>query len=147
MPLMNAANDYNAWRNTLINILSKHGKSPANVTGWTGTTVTPNEATTSQQIDNMKNDIIKSTQALCHVPAITTLDVGNYSVGSPVLLETKTKIEAKLTEMNNVCHHNADYRNYSDDNDDSHNSGDYTYYGPDRTENRSENDVVAYIPE
>lgn len=113
---MNANNDYNAWRSTLINILSKHGKTTANVSGWTGTTVTSGESTTSQQIDNIKNDIIKSTQALCHVPSITTLDVGDYSVGSPILLETKTKIEAKLTEMNNVCHHNADYR---DDNDDS----------------------------
>ena len=140
------ANEYNSWRNTLINILRKHGKTTSSVSNWTGTTVEPGESTTSKQIDDIKNDIINSTRALCHVPAISSLDVGDYSVGKPTLLETKTKIESKLAEMNAVCHHysdnthDGDLSNYSED-------GDWTYYGPDRTENFTENEVVAYIPE
>ena len=108
------ASDYNGWKDTLVAILTKHGKSPANVVNYYGQTVNQGEATLSTQIGTIRSDIINSSQALCHVPSITELDVGDFSKGSPTLLDTKTKIEAKLAEMNAICHHNANYSDYSD---------------------------------
>ena len=116
-PLMYAS-EYNSWNTTLLNILSKHGYSSSNVPSWHGTTVEAGDPTLSSQIDNIKNDIINGQNAMnCHFPDISTLDVGIYSVDSPTLLDTKTKIEAKLSEMNAVCHHNADRNDDSDDRD------------------------------
>ena len=107
------ASDYNGWKDTLLTILAKHGKSPTNVVNYYGQTVNQGEPTLSTQIGTIRSDIINSSQALCHVPSITELDVGDFSKGSPTLLDTKTKIEAKLAEMNSVCHHDSNLSNNS----------------------------------
>lgn len=108
-----ANSDYNSWRNRLIAILSKHGKSTSQVSGWTGTTVSVGQSMTNKQMSDISRDMIQSSATLCHVPYFSSLDIGDYSVGAPTLLNTKTKIEAKLSEMEAVCHHNVNYNNNS----------------------------------
>lgn len=110
-----ANNDYNSWRNRLIAIVNKHGYTVDRIPNWTGTTVSVGENMTNQQMSNISKDMIQSSITLCHIPAFSTLDIGDYSVGKPTLLTTKTKIEAKLAEMEAVCHHYANYANKSSD--------------------------------
>lgn len=140
VPLTLANEDYNAWRNTLISIISKHGYSTSNIPNWSGTTVIIGDAMLSEQIQELKDDIINTSQTICHVPSISSLDIGDYSVNKPTLLVTKTKIETKLAEMLAVCHHytnyvgnNSDYNNYrtnySDDSDDENYTDDDELHG------------------
>lgn len=115
------ASDYNGWRTRLINILTKFKLKPANVSGWTGTTVSAGTRSTQAQMDNIKKDIINSTVAIPnkYMASITSLDLGNYNTGSPHVLATKTKIEAQLTRMENTCYHNVDHYDNNDDSDDN----------------------------
>lgn len=120
-----ASQDYNAWRATLESIIAKHGYSTSSVPGYIGGTVEGNSPSLSSNIGNMQNDIIKTTQALPYIPNINDLPVGIWSPGYPTLLETKTKIEEKLSEMNAICPHNSHRSNDSDRSDRSHDYSDY----------------------
>ena len=113
-----ASNDYNAWRVLLLNILSKFGKSTANVPNWRGTSVQINEASKSSQIEDLKQDTINTTQIISYIPTVSDLDFGDYSVDKPTLLDTKTKIEDILNSMYNTCYYNADYSNRNHDSSD-----------------------------
>ena len=113
-----ATDDYNAWRTLLSNILSKFGKVPGNVPDWKGTTVDINEPSKSSHIEDLKQDTIHTTQIISYIPDVSDLDFGDYSVGKPTLLDTKTKIESILNNMYNTCLHNTDYSNRSHDSSD-----------------------------
>ena len=107
---LSASQDYNSWRTALINVIQKFNVNPSSVSGWTGTTVTEGENTKSSDISDISNDIINTTRRISYIPNISSLDLGDYSAGHPYSLDTKTKIEAKIQEMNNVCYYDADYR-------------------------------------
>ena len=104
---------YSGFYTTLNQIRAKHGYS--NITTHTVSSDTP---ATSSQMSTLQNSVneVKQTDGHLKDASINTT-IPNISKGDRILLDTKTSIETILTNMLNVCHHNAWYQ-----------SPDYTQY-------------------
>lgn len=103
------ASEYNTWYTRLNAIRSKHGVAALSYTPAISKT-----SALSSQMTTLRTSMITVANTTCHVPDVSTYDIGNVNHGSKILLDTNNKINVIVANMEAVCHHNA---NDGDDSD------------------------------
>lgn len=110
MPELLNPSTYSGFYTTLNQIRAKHGLG--NITVHT---VASKSAATSAQMTTLQNSIneVRNQKESIHnhiQDAGINTTIPNIAKGNRILLSTKTSIETILTNMLNVCHHNATYQ-------------------------------------